>query len=194
MRNFAIKPRRRGGSRPIFAATLLLVFAAGASPAQAEDLFGFLGRLFGGGPRVSPAPLHYRPAPYAGRRIMHRRARLARAEEPSARPAIKPKPMGEVTNPIPQLLADSTLRRGDIVMFPDGPRVFTGLSRKDHALADFERISTSTKAISPGTRKLLANIRPGSNDAWALEPPKGAEKLASVKDVETTGSIRRRRR
>jgi hypothetical protein len=42
----------------------------------------------------------------------------------------------EVTNPVPDLLTDSTLRRGDIVMFPEGPRVFNGQGSK-HALTDF---------------------------------------------------------
>jgi len=32
--------------------------------------------------------------------------------------------MGEVENPVPKLSADATLRDGDIVVFPEGPRVF----------------------------------------------------------------------
>jgi hypothetical protein len=101
--------------------------------------------------------------------------------------------MGEMTNPVPALLADDTLRRGDIVMFPDGPRMFVGRAGTRHELEDFEPVTPSSKAVPHRTRKLLAQLRPGLNGAWATDSPSG-EKVVAAKDVESTGSISRRRR
>jgi hypothetical protein len=104
----------------------------------------------------------------------------------------KPKAEGEVANPVPDLLADSTLRPGDMVMFPNGLRVFTGQPGTKHVLADFEPVSQAGKAVSSSTRKLVAQLRPGANAAWSVDAVRSGGKLAvNSKDVATTGSTRR---
>jgi hypothetical protein len=62
------------------------------------------------------------------------------------------------------VLHDSTLRPGDVVMFPDGPKVFTGSSGR-HSRADFQDVSRSN-ALSKDVRKaVLALMRPAANPA-----------------------------
>jgi hypothetical protein len=119
-----------------------------ATPALSQ---GILEALFGF--RAEPPPYFYAPAPrvapyvrdeYAPRRreIRHsepisqpKYARLPREEgrNAEARPVpLKPRAMGEIENSLPKLLTDSTLRDGDIVVFPDGPRVFRGSRGHKH--------------------------------------------------------------
>ena len=173
-----------------------------ATPALSE---GILEALFGF--RSEPPPHVYVPAPrlspyfrneYAPRRREIRRsisqpsyARLPREEMRSpiqARPVpLKPKAIGEVENPLPKLLADSTLRDGDIVVFPDGPGVFRGSPGYKHQLNDF--VAITQRSVAPSTRKLLAAMKIGPNDAWSAE----VSKKVAVTDVETTGSVTKRK-
>jgi hypothetical protein len=52
---------------------------------------------------------------------------------------------------VASILNDQTLRRGDIVVFPTGPRVFKGTPKRSHVMADFEDLRTSS-AIAAGAR------------------------------------------
>ena len=190
MRYLTVDLLRIDGSRLAFAFALIAATFAAPPPARAQDLFGFFRMLLEpSGRRPAYSPYHYRPR--AHRRATLRRARIARAAEAPEKPPLKPRAPGEFTNPVPALLADGTLRRGDIVMFPDGPRVFVGRPRGQHALEDFEPVSPDTKALPQSTRKLLAQMRPGWHGAWAAEDAGG--RVAAAADVTTTGSIRRRR-
>ena len=95
-------------------------------------------------------------------------------------------------NPVPALLADSTLQAGDLVMFPDGLRVFTGRAGKQHSMADFKPLAQAGKALSRATRKLVAHLLPSENPAWSMDGLKAGSKLAAnTKDVATTGSVKR---
>ena len=94
-------------------------------------------------------------------------------------------------NPVPELLADSTLQPGDMVMFPEGLRVFSGRPGNQHTLADFEPVARAGRSVSPATRKLLATLPPGSNPAWSAE---SLGKHAVVSRASTTGSVRPRAR
>jgi hypothetical protein len=76
-------------------------------------------------------------------------------------------PVNRRVNPLPLILTDGTLRAGDIVVFPDGPRVFTGLPGLSHSAVDFEKIRRGAIRISKRTRDALAKIKTGVNDAWA---------------------------
>jgi len=96
--------------------------------------------------------------------------------------------MGEVTNPVPQLMADNTLRRGDIVVFPDGPRVFIGDQGSRHSLSDFRPASQAGKVVPASTRKLLAKLEPATNAAWSTDTLNSGKLAANAKDVESTGS------
>jgi hypothetical protein len=165
--------------RQVTAVALLILLTLGAMPAKAQDLFGFF-RLFS--PQVVRAPVYQ---PYTDRvlpglepRVVHRRPKVVRVDPPPIKVPLKPKAPGEVTNPVPELLVDSTLRRGDVVMFPDGPRVFTGEPAAQHAMADFEPVSRAGTAVPSSTRKLVANLLPGRNDAWSAEKASSGGKLA----------------
>ncbi|HEX8165013.1 MAG TPA: hypothetical protein VF601_04405 [Beijerinckiaceae bacterium] len=102
------------------------------------------------------------------------------------------KPMGEVENPVPALLADKTLRPGDIVVFPDGPRLFRGEPGERHALRDFVKIA-NPKALPPEARKVVTAMLVGRNDAWSSDVVPD-RKLAAHRDVDSTGSTRKGRR
>jgi len=98
-------------------------------------------------------------------------------------------------NPLPALLAGSTLQPGDLVMFPDGLRVFTGKPGGQHKLADFKPLSQAGKALPRSMRKLIAHLLPGENPAWSTAGLEAGSKLAvNTKDVAATGSVRRTRR
>ncbi len=181
--------------RRSYAITLTLIpLILVAAPVQAQDFLGVFRLLFAPTARA-PAypPLNYGGAPYHERRVMPRRA--ARSEEPARKAPIKPRPLGELSNPVPELLEDKTLRPGDIVMFPDGLRVFTGRAGSRHAMADFEPMSRSLNRVHPTTRKLVANLRPGWAGAWSAEKkPATGVLAANGGDVETTGSLPGQRR
>ena len=160
---------------------LMMPLTLSAVPAQAQDVFGLF-RLFS--PQVVRTPV-YQPYNYNDHllpdlepRVVRRRPKAVRVDPPPIKVPLKPKAPGEVTNPVPELLADSTLRRGDIVMFPDGPRVFTGEPGAQHALTDFEPVSRTGSAVPLSTRKLVANLLPGRNDAWSTEKASSDGRLA----------------
>jgi hypothetical protein len=111
-------------------------------------------------------------------------------EQLEVKKPIEPKPMGEIANPIPALLADSTLRPGDMVMFPDGLRVFTGKPGGSHKLTDFKPLAQAGKHLSRATRKLVAHLLPSENIAWNTDAVRSGGKLAAnTDDVTTTGSV-----
>jgi hypothetical protein len=100
--------------------------------------------------------------------------------------------MGEIDNPVPALLADSTLRQGDMVMFPDGLRVFAGRAGGPHKIADFKPVAQAGKLLSPETRKLVRHLLPSENVAWSTDAVRSRNKLAvNADDVATTGSVTR---
>ena len=172
------------------ALALLVPLTLSAAPASAQDLFGFL-RLFSSPIAREPVyqPYELRALPEFERRTIRRRPKVVRAEPPKI--PIKPKAPGEVTNPVPELLADSTLRRGDIVMFPEGPKVFNGQRGTQHALTDFVPVARAGRVV-PATRKVLASLRADWNAAWSTERSTAGGKLAeNTRDV--TGGVNRKR-
>jgi hypothetical protein len=151
--------------------TLMLAVCAGsAAPAQAQDLLGFLRSLL---PPALQNPFDPPPANRSRlgveQRPGHPRPQMADIDQPTMKPPLKPKAPGEVTKAVPDLLTDSTLQHGDIVMFPDGPRAFVGHPGAQHALTDFEPMAQAGSAVSASTRKLIALLRPGSDSAWRAE-------------------------
>jgi hypothetical protein len=177
----------------VIAVALVLPFATAAVPAQAQDIFGFFRALTS---PVAPVPA-YQPFEYSPGAAIERprKARARRKPVPVEQAAIetpvKPKPPGEIANPFPAVLADSTLQPGDMVMFPDGLRVFTGQPGGQHKLAAFEPLSRAGKAVPRATRKLVANLHPGENTAWSADGLGSGGKLAvNARNVETTGSVR----
>ncbi len=182
----------------VLALAFVASIAAGSVPARAQDIFGFFRPYT---PPVAPLVPTYQPStdsPPLTVRVRPRR-KVVRAEKPpiKATPVpvtLKPKDPGEIANPVPALLADATLRSGDMVMFPGGLRVFAGRPGTDHSLSDFQPLSRSGKAVPAATRKLVAQLRPGSNSAWSAEAVKASGKLAlNTREAETTGRKRKSR-
>jgi hypothetical protein len=68
------------------------------------------------------------------------------------------------TKAVALLLQDPTLRPGDVVMFPDGPKVFTGSSGR-HSRADFEDINRSNAVPKDLRKVVLALTRASANPA-----------------------------
>jgi hypothetical protein len=111
-----------------------------------------------------------------------------RVEKP--KPVLKPEDIP--ANPHLALMTDPTLVPGDIVIFPDGPRVFQGEPGKRHAATDFVPFGKA-KGLSKADRKYLTALRTGVNEAWA-EDSTDTKMARNTRDVETTGSISKNRR
>lgn len=136
--------------------------------------------------RLSPR-LHYAARP----KVQFARLPVEAKEEP--KPDAKPRDPSERPNPLVSLLADPTLRRGDIVMFPDGPRVFKGQPGEKHVLLDFAKPSASS-GLPSSARKVLAAMPVGENSAWSSDTGAATGRIAQSAVVETTGSLPRARR
>jgi len=195
------KPRRQLvlSARPcsVLAAALILPFLIGAVPVQAQGIFGLF-RAFSQptAPAPAPQPLGYQPdpGPERPRRKARPRPKPVAVAQPEVRKPIEPKPMGEIDNPVLALLADRTLRRGDMVMFPDGLRVFAGRTGGPHKLTDFKPVAQAGKLLSRETRKLVKHLLPAENIAWSTDAVRSGGKLAvNTDDVATTGSVTRRK-
>jgi hypothetical protein len=103
----------------------------------------------------------------------------------------RPNPADIPANPHLALMTDPTLVPGDIVIFPDGPRVFQGEPGKRHAATDFVPFGEA-KGLSKADRKYLTALRTGVNEAWAEES--ADRKMArNTRDVERTGSVSKKR-
>jgi hypothetical protein len=177
----------------ILTVALILPFAMSAVPAQAQGIFGLF-RAFSQPTPPAPQPqaFGYQPDPEfeQPRRKARPRPNPVVVEQLEVKKPIEPKPMGEIANPIPALLADSTLRPGDMVMFPDGLRVFTGKPGGSHKLTDFKPLAQAGKHLSRATRKLVAHLLPSENIAWNTDAVRSGGKLAAnTDDVTTTGSV-----
>lgn len=179
----------------VLAVGLILPVVVGSVPAQAQGIFGFLRALTQPAPPAPPPqPFEYQPDPALEqpRRKARPRPKPIAVEQPEVKKPIEPKPVGEIANPVPALLADSTLRPGDMVMFPDGLRVFTGTPGASHKLTDFKPLAQAGKHLSRATRKLVSHLLPAENLAWNTDAVRSSGKLAAnTDDVSTTGSVKR---
>ena len=179
----------------VLAVVLILPVVVGSVPAQAQGIFGFLRTLTQPAPPAPPPqPFEYQPDPALEqpRRKARPRPKPIAVEQQEVKKPIEPKPVGEIANPVPALLADSTLRPGDMVMFPDGLRVFTGTPGGSHKLADFKPLAQASKHLSRATRKLVAHLLPAENLAWNTDAVRSSGKLAAnTDDVLATGSVKR---
>ena len=174
---------------------LILPFTISAVPAQAQGIFGLF-RAFSqpAAPTPPPQPFGYQPDPEVEppRRKARPRPTPVVVEQLEIKKPVEPKPVGEIANPVPALLADSTLCPGDMVMFPDGLRVFTGKPGGSHKLADFKPLAQAGKHLSRATRKLVAHLIPAENIAWNTDAVRSGGKLAANTDeVSTTGNVNR---
>jgi hypothetical protein len=87
------------------------------------------------------------------------------------------KPARTVPNPelVESILSDPTLRRGDVVEFPDGPRVYRGNGRfSAHRVSDFEQVREAglfDLAPSHGAPPNTGASRPDSGKSDVRQPP-----------------------
>lgn len=92
---------------------------------------------------------------------------------------------------VASVLADSTLQKGDIVVFPDGPRVYRGNGGFSHKVSDFEDLRSS-RMVDDGTRKtVLASTRTTTFTKVniAAAPKSRSARRAPPSDVASTGSV-----
>ncbi|HEY8565307.1 MAG TPA: hypothetical protein VIL65_07390 [Beijerinckiaceae bacterium] len=143
-------------------------------------------------PRFVPLPL---PAAVAiarpsgakahARRAPDRAPKLEYASLPKEPAVEKPAVVsGPRLPPLQAILRDDTLRPGDIVMFPDGPRVFNGQTSEKHKAASFEPVAKS-RLVTASARKALAALPVASTNTGAVpsalaarSPLRAAPKLA----------------
>lgn len=140
---------------------------------------------------LSPYQLDHRFPRRPARTVRERKREFRKIE--TAKPVApgKPPKLADIpSNPHLALMTDPTLRPGDIVIFPGGPRVFQGQPGNRHAVSDFVPFS-SAKSLTKADRRYLTALRTGVNDAWveASDTTKVAQK---TRDVETTGSLSRK--
>ena len=181
-----------------FTLAAVAVITVGAVPAHAQDPFGFFK------PYTPPvAPPLVQPSSDSQPLTLwvrpRRKPKVARVEQPPAKVApvtipLKPRSPGEMTNPVPALLADGTLRSGDLVMFPGGLRVFAGNTGTKHKLTDFEPLSRAGKTVPAATRKFVTQLRPGWNSAWSSDVLGASNKLASNTKGDEAGKTGRKGR
>lgn len=156
-----------------------------------EALFGALGLHPPAQERpwMAPAPVH---------RTLRRRPPKPRlANLPPAQDAKQPaKPPAAISDAevVAKILSDATLRRGDIVVFPSGPKVFEGAASHAHRISDFDDIRSSTFIADATRAKVLAmtglvaadmNIRVVKTTAGRTR----AGTRARGGDVEAVGSV-----
>src|SRR5215210_3136661 len=180
-------------------AALIVLFAGYAEPAQAlgifESLFGIRSQRF------EPPYGYYEPPPVRRRVIVKRpRPKVELASLPPVRemPKVPKDPVvlsdAEV---VAGLLKDPTLRRGDIVVFPKGPKVFTGAPGSSHSPRDFENLRSSSAVADNTRRAVLALTRKTPQAASvkiAASPPRALRATRRdgprlVGDVTVTGSV-----
>ncbi|MFH6783171.1 MULTISPECIES: hypothetical protein [Methylobacterium] len=195
---------------------LLIASGAGARAADGDGL-DFLRQIF------SPPQQTYAPAPVAQpyavqpydapmRRRVSRRNRLAvqaKALRGRTRYVALPKadakvekeikPLAVTVSPLKSLdartalMRDPTLRPGDIVIMPEGPRVFHGESGSEtHKMSDFQDVNRPGVVASKTRKELLAMTAPiGALPADAArrmmaQYQKAAPAVVSTPRVEAT--------
>ncbi|BCM85993.1 hypothetical protein NS228_15405 [Methylobacterium indicum] len=163
---------------------LLIASQAGARAADGDGL-DFLRQIFNPPPAYAPAPVAQPSVvqPYDApiRQRVSRRNRLAVQAKalrgrtryvalPKAE--VKPekadtKPLAIAVSPLKNLdartalMRDPTLRSGDIVIMPEGPRVFHGDSGTDrHKMSDFQDVNRPGVVASKTRKELLAMTAP----------------------------------
>lgn len=187
-----ISGARQGAWLPLGAALALVLGSTSAGPAQAQG-FNLFEQLFGGPARQMRAPVYPTVDPYfrperaraarAVRKVPAARTRYAGLPSPSAVPAPSPKKpergaILDTPGALKAILEDPTLRPGDIVVFPSGPRVFTGSSKGPHRMASFEPLDGS-RLVSKATAAMVAGLSaPAAPAKLRLRAPAAKQDVA----------------
>jgi hypothetical protein len=135
--------------------------------------------------------------------VPQRRAppRRLRAEPPVVAPPLdrnaKPKAptAASAAELVRAILDDDTLRRGDVAVFPDGAKVFTGRAGAPHRLSDFEDVRTSRLVGRTVRRVLIASTGAFESGPDAATAPTAQRDRAAPAqepdEADTTGAITR---
>src|SRR5687768_14702851 len=114
------------------------------------------------------------------------RPQIVRLPSPTTAKLVPPDP-DKRENPLAGLLRDPTLRYGDIVMFPNGPRVFRGEPGSRHSPNDFAPLAAA-RDMAP-IRKIVLAMPVGENGAWSSQIAGGRGRVAQrLPDVDVPGS------
>ncbi|MBY0299677.1 MAG: hypothetical protein K2X71_27190 [Methylobacterium sp.] len=159
------------------ASGMILVSTAVAVQAADDGFGGLFRNLFSAPAPVQAAAPTAAPLPDAYgrpmRRLRRERSQARAALRARARYVALPKPEAAETKPVKverpsgpfdprtALLRDPTLRPGDIVILPEGPRVFKGeTGAAKHRMSDFEDVSRSRTVSTKTRRDLMAMTAP----------------------------------
>jgi hypothetical protein len=116
------------------------------------------------------------------------RPQIVRLPSPTTAKLVPPDP-DKRENPLAALLRDPTLRHGDIVMFPNGPRVFRGEPGSRHSPNDFAPLAAA-RDMAPSIRKIVLAMPVGENGAWSAQTVDGRGRIAQrLPNVDVTGSL-----
>lgn len=135
---------------------------------------GFLEQLFGIRPAAPTQPSYSQQDPFSfGVQRRRRHARdWRRSRRPDTRYVALPtdgdgisgkQPVDQKAiqdNPTKAILNDKTLQPGDIVMLPNGPKVFTGVPDKRHHVSEFQDVKSSRMVDRKTRQQLLAMMVP----------------------------------
>ena len=197
----------RGFGRCFLIAGLGALAVVGAdAPVQAQSVYE---ALFGTPPWKRTAPGFRAPAPALQPFFPAEEAPLRRAPGYEVRtrsvPVSPPPVMPVHAKPArvksdreiaADLMNDPSLERGDIVVFPDGPRVFTGRGGSRRSAGDFEDLDQSRLVVSKTRKSILAATRSVTHPVTVAAAPEVAVKEVRKKrrqavpdDVVTTGSL-----
>jgi hypothetical protein len=151
-------------------------------------------------PRPTPARIRLASLPVSvpapKRKLSEPPAVKERVRDEGRTKLVPREPTGD---PVAALLKDPTLRRGDIVVLPDGPKVFKGGRTTPHRLSDFEDVRR-TKLVGEKTRRQLTAM-PVQSRPTQIKPEIAERRPANQDDAEgqqvaeqvtTTGSLPRK--
>lgn len=176
-----IRTRRAGRRLALGLASGALILATVAADAQDRSFWDQLFRPEAQSAPVQPTYERRAPSAYgadAGYRSRRATRGRARREAVKTRYAALPKAVtvkeeadgvsgkqfvdqkAIADNPTKAILNDRTLRAGDIVVLPSGPKVFTGFSDKRHRLSEFEDVKHSRLVDRKTRQQLLAMMVP----------------------------------
>ena len=169
----------------VLASSALILSTVAGVHAQEGGLGGLFQQLFAPH-QAAPTPAPPAPATFYGGGEVNERYRWRRhrstteRSRPKVRYAALPKEDGDgisgkqpvdakaiAANPTAALLRDETLRPGDIVVMPGGPKVFLGSEGRGrgtkaarHRISDFEDVKRSHSIDAKTRRQLLAMMVP----------------------------------
>ncbi|AWN52623.1 hypothetical protein [Methylobacterium sp. 17Sr1-1] len=187
-----------------------LLIASSAGARAENDGLDFLRQIFGGPSSSAPAPVAqpYAVQPYdapirqrASRRnrlavqakALRGRTRYVALPKAEVKPQKEVKPLQIAVSPLKSLdartalLRDPTLRPGDIVIMPEGPRVFRGEAESDkHKMSDFQDVNRPGVVAAKTRKELLAMTAPiGALPADAARRMMAQYQKASAPAVST---------